>query len=221
MPSSSARSLRLLLFTWLVFASIPAYAAYSGLTIIPTADLLPAGHVCVDYQLHLPTALGRGVDAAYLNTQTGVGNRAEVGLDFDLGEGGGTTALLNGKLALRSMDTGTGLAAGFCNAGEDVRPTSYLAATRCLSHRLRAHVGVQRTDAGGNQGFGGVDCDLTGRLWMYGEYLAGDENASALTLYYQLTEHWGVSLSLARPNDPQCEDSIIVDIGCVLPVDER
>lgn len=201
----------------LVFAAAPCYAALSGLTIIPTADVLPPGHVCVDYLVYSPSPLGSGVQAAYLNTQCGIGNRAEVGIDFDFSEDPATGAILNGKVVLRPMDTGLGLAAGVANAGENLRPISYVVATKPWSDRFRLHLGAQRTPDEDNQGFLAADYAVTERIWIYGEYLSGEENASAVTLYYQLTEEWGISLALQRPHDDESENSIVLDIGCVRP----
>jgi len=203
----------------LMLVASPCLAAYSGLTIIPTADVLPSGHVCVDYQAFAPTHLGAGVKAAYLNTQTGVGNRAEVGLDFDFTQDADTGALANAKLSLRPVDSGLGLAAGVHNAGDNLRPFSYLAATKPIGERLRLHLGAQRTPNRENQGFAGLEYSVTERVWLWGEYLAGDENASALTLYYQCSEHWGIAVGLQYPNDDEADTMIVFDIGCVRPTE--
>jgi hypothetical protein len=205
----------------LVFIAVgaPSFAAYSGLTIIPTADVLPAGHVCVDYQAFAPTQLGAGVNAAYLNTQTGVGNRAEVGVDFDFAQDADTGALANGKLSLRPVDSGLGIAAGLFNAGDNLSPFTYLAVTKPVGERLRLHLGAQRTPDRENQGFAGVEYGVTERVWLWGEYLAGDENASALTLYYQCSEHWAIAVGLQHPNDEEADTMIVFDIGCVRPTE--
>jgi len=202
-----------------VLATSPCLAAYSGLTIIPTADVLPTGHVCVDYQTYARTRLGAGADAAYLNTQTGVGDRAEMGIDLDFTQDAETGALANGKVSLRPVESGLGIAVGVYNAGDNLRPFSYLAATRPVGERLRLHLGAQRTPERDNQGFAGLEYGLTERVWLWGEYLAGDENASAVTIYYQCSEHWGIALSLQRPNGRDSDDMIVVDIGCVRPVE--
>jgi hypothetical protein len=200
-----------------VFASGPAQAAYSGLTIIPTADLLAPGQACVDYQVYTPTAFGSGPEAVYVNTQYALGNRGEVGMDFDLTQDAPTGAVLNGKLALRPVDTGLGLAAGIYNAGETLRPISYLAATAEAGGRLRLHAGLHRTPDEETQGFAGAEYQVGERLWLWGECLAGDENASAATVYYQLSDRWGISIGLQRPNDRECDDSLVLAIGCVHP----
>lgn len=211
--------LRLLLAGLLlaVVASGPAQAAYSGLTIIPTADVLAPGQVCMDYQVYAPTRFSGGPEAVYLNTQYAVGNRAEVGVDFDLTEGAPTGAVFNGKLALRPVDTGLGLAGGMYNAGDRLRPNSYLAATAEPGGRWRLHAGVHRTSEEGGRGFMGAEYRVSRRVWLWGEHLAGDENASAASLYYQLSDHWGISVGVQRPNDRECDDSLVVDIGCVHP----
>jgi hypothetical protein len=200
-----------------VLASGPAQAAYSGLTIIPTADVLAPGQVCVDYQVYTSTGFGSGPEAVYVNTQYALGNRAEVGMDFDLTEDAPAGAAFNGKLALGPVATGLGLAAGIYNTGEKLRPISYLAATAEAGGRLRLHAGVHRTPDEETQGFVGAEYQVGERVWLWGECLAGDGNASAATLYYQLSEHWGISIGLQRPNDRECEDSLVLDIGCVHP----
>jgi len=200
-----------------LLASGPAQAAYSGLTVVPTADVLAPGQACVDYQVYTPTAFASGPEAVYVNTQYALGSRAEVGMDFDLTQDAPTGAVLNGKLALLPLDTGIGLAAGIYNAGENLRPISYLAATAEVSDRLRLHAGAHRTPDEESQGFVGAEYQVGQRVWLWGEYLAGDENASAATLYYQLSDHWGISIGLQRPNDRECDDSLVLDIGCVHP----
>lgn len=198
-----------------------AFGAYSGLLVIPTADVLPPGHVCVDYQAYSPTTVGDSLEAAYLNTQMGVGNRAEAGLDFDFSSEPASGLILNGKFAVRPVDTGLGLAVGSYNIGDQLQPAIYIAATRPISERFRLHCGAQRTPADDTQGFAGVEVSLTDKLWLWLEHLAGEENASAFTAYYQLTDHWGIALGYQRANDREGDDLIVLDIGCVRPTEEQ
>lgn len=202
----------------LLIACAPAHAAYSGLTLIPTADLLGPAGVCLDYQVLGPLPVGSGVDAAFVNTQFAVGNRAELGIDFDLTAEAPTGALFNAKLLLRPVEAGLGLALGVYNVGERVSPTTYLAATRG-GGPVRLHLGAQLTPEDETQGFGGLDYSLTDRIQLYLDYVAGDENASALGISYQFTERWGVLFAWQRPNDRELEDGFVLDLGCVWPVD--
>lgn len=202
----------------LLVACGPARAAYSGLTLIPTADLVGPAGVCLNYQVLGPLPAGSRVDAAFVNTQFGVGNRAEVGIDFDLSADAPTGALFNGKLLLRPVEAGLGLALGVYNVGEHVSSTTYLAATRG-DGPVRLHLGAQLTPEDETQGFCGLDYSLTDRVQLYLDYVAGDENASALGVSCQFAERWGVLLAWQRPNDRGLEDGFVLDVGCVWPVD--
>jgi hypothetical protein len=200
----------------LLLAAVPAHGAYSGLTLIPTTDVLGPGQVCFDYQLDGPFPMGSGVDVSLVNTQMGVGNRAEAGIDFDFTEGAETGAVFNGKLLLRPEESGLAAAVGVFNVGEHLSPTSYVAAGVPAGGRLRLHAGALR-DPETTNGFGGLDYTVNDRVQVWAEYVAGDENASAISLAYQLTEQWGVSLAWQRPNDREADESFSLHVGCVHP----
>ena len=191
----------------------PAHAAYSGLTLIPTADSLAPGEVCLDYQIDGPYPVASGPDVALLNTQFGLGNRAEVGMDFHFTQDAPTGALFNGKLLLRPVEAGLGLALGAFNAGEHLSPTSYAAAT-LDQDRLRLHAGAFRT-ADETQGLAGFDYALNDRLQLWAEHIAGDENASAVSLAYQFHPHWGISFAWQHPNHSPADDTYSLHLGCV------
>jgi len=55
------------------------------------------------------------------------------------------------------------------------------------------------------------------RLQLWVERIAGEENASALTLACQLTERWGLSLAWQHPNGGEGDDSYSLHAGCALP----
>lgn len=200
----------------LLAAGGPAWAAYSGLTLIPTADLLGPGQACLDYQVFGSFPMGR-VHAAYVNTQFGVGNRAELGLDFDLTEDAPAEASFNAKLLLRPLDRSPGVAVGIYNVAEHLRPSSYLAATQGAG-AARLHAGAIRTPEDETQGLAGLDYSLSDRVQLCADYVAGDGNGSALGIAYQFSGRWGILIAWLRPNDREAEDSYTVDIGCVWPV---
>lgn len=200
----------------LLAAGGPAWAAYSGLTLIPTADLLGPGQVCLDYQVFGSFPMGR-VHAAYVNTQFGVGNRAELGLDFDFTEDAPAEASFNAKLLLQPPERGLGLAVGVCNVAEHLQPSSYFAATQGAG-AARLHAGAIRTPEDETQGFAGVDYGLSDRVQLCADYVAGDENGSALGIAYQFSERWSILIAWLRPHERETEDSYTVDIGCVWPV---
>jgi hypothetical protein len=210
------RSLRIVLTALiLATAAAPAYAAYSGLTIIPTADLLGPGEACVDYQVDGPFPIGSGPEVVLLNTQWALGDRAEMGFDLDLSDDAAAGALLNGKVALRPLDTGLGVALGAYNVGEQLAPTTYIAATLERSP-VRLHAGMQLTPEDPAQGFGGLDVAIDDRTQLWLEHLAGEENASAVSIAYQFHRHWGISLAWQHPND-NADTSYSIHVGCTAP----
>jgi len=202
----------------LAVAAAPAHAAYSGLTLIPTADMLAPGQVCLDYQLFGPYPIGSGVDAAYLNTQAALGSRAEVGVDFDFTADAPSGAVFNGKLLLRPVESGLGVAVGTYNVGGNLRPTTYAAATRG-GGPFRLHLGAQRTPDEETQGFAGVDYSISDLAQVYLDHIAGEENFTAVGISYQFTSRWAVLAAWLRPNDRELEDGFAIDIGCVWPVE--
>lgn len=201
----------------LACASLPAHAAYSGLTLVPTADILGPEQSCLAYQLCGPFPVGSGVDAAFVNTEFAVGPRAEVGIDFDFTTDAPTGAVFNSKLLLRPVEAGVGLAVGALNVGENLRPTSYIAATR--GGLVRLHAGALLTPDNEVQGFGGLDYSLNDLTQLYADYIAGDDNFAALGISYQFADRWAVLFAWLHPNSPDVDDSFLLDIGCVYPVD--
>ncbi len=199
----------------LTLTRTPAWGAFSGLTLIPTADTLGPGQVCLDYEVDGPYPVGSGPEVVLLNSQLGVGNRAELGLDFDPSAEAASGAMLNGKLLLRPADRGFGLAVGFFNVGEELAPTGYGVGT-LNGGRLRLHAGVQGRPEG-TEVFGGLDCAITDRLQFWAEHVRGDDGASALSLAYQSHPHWGISFGWQDPNDGEADRSYSVHAGCVWP----
>ncbi len=203
----------LVLLLW----AAPGFAAYSGLMLIPTADVLAPGEVCVDYYCDGDFPVGGGIGAAVVESQYGVGRRAEVGLDFDLTKGADTIPVLNGKVLLCPADRGLGLALGVYNVGEGVSPISYLVATRELGGYCRVHLGVQRTPEQEMQTLAGAEYCFEGRLSLAAEYLAGEENSSMISAYYQFTDDWGAAFGWGVPNDRESDNWWAINVACTWP----
>ncbi len=200
-----------------IAASSPCQAAPSGLTLIPTGDVLGVGEACVEYQVDGPLPMGSGPDASLINTQFGVGNRAEAGLDFDFSAEAETGVIANGKLVIRPLEDGIGMCLGVYGVGENLSPGSYAVATLPCG-RVRLHAGVQWAPEE-TQGFGAVDYTVSDAVQLWAEYLAGNEGAWAVSLAYQLSCTWGISVGLQRPNAPEAHDTYSLHLGCVLPTE--
>ncbi|MHB9130117.1 MAG: hypothetical protein ACYDBB_03380 [Armatimonadota bacterium] len=187
-------TLALLLTAW-----APVRACYSGLVLIPTADMVGANNFSLDAQVDgsLPEC---EVDLKLLNTQFGFGDRFEAGVDFDLSDNADTRALFNAKYLLATYQGGKGaLAVGTSNIGNHLTSLPYLVATQDLT-ALRGHAGVIRID-GRNRWFVGADRALNEQCTLMGDYTHGEENYSSLGLEYCPNDRWSVLAGVQFPNE--------------------
>lgn len=182
----------------LVLAAAPALACYTGLTIIPTADVIGANTYGIELQLDgdVPTP---APDTRILNTELGFGDRLEAGVDLDLSEGADHRVLFNAKCQIARNAQGTKLLAlGVCNVGHGLHASSYVVATRDYG-TVRGHLGLIRTTEA-NRPFVGLDRPLNDRVTSMVDYTAGDESCSSVGINYQHDDRFGVLGGLQFPN---------------------
>lgn len=189
---------RVLLLLVLLGAALPAQACYSGLTIIPTAEVIGANTYGIELQFDgsIPTP---SPDTRILNTELGFGERFEAGVDFDLSEDADPRVLLNAKYQLSRDAEGTKLLAlGVCNLGSGITASPYLVGTRDFGTH-RGHLGVIRTEEA-DRAFVGVDKALSDKVTGMVDYTAGEENYSSVGISYQYDDRFGVLAGLQFPN---------------------
>ncbi|HOS42641.1 MAG TPA: hypothetical protein PK794_03035, partial [Armatimonadota bacterium] len=180
-------------------AAVPGLACYSGLTVIPTADTVGAGQYGIELQADGPTSPFES-DTHILNTEIGLGDRVEVGVDFDLSKGADPRVLFNGKYVFATGGDGAlALAAGVQNIGNGLTAVPYLVGTRDFT-ACRGHLGVQRAE-GNTRPFVGIDAPLGARWTLMADYTAGDENSASAGVNYQFTDRVGLLGGLIFPND--------------------
>jgi len=175
-----------------------AWACYSGLTLIPTVDTVGAGMLSIEGQVDSSTSPIHA-ETYILNTEFGIGERLEVGLDFDLSDGAESRVLLNGKYVLFPYrDRALSVAAGACNVANDVRTTPYL--TCCVgAPSLKVHFGAMRTESH-NRWFAGIHKPLSRRVCIMADHISGDENFSAVGLECDLGRGLGLLVGRQFPN---------------------
>ena len=176
----------------------PCLACYSGLIIIPTADMVgPRGY---DIELELDGPLAQAsVDTRLLNSQFGISPRLEAGTDFDLSEDADPRILGNFKyLVASSLKSAPAIAIGMSSIGRHTRSSPYLVATHDFKS-LRGHLGVTRIE-GNNRWFAGMDRAVTDRLTLMADYTNGDENFSSVGFDYQFKDEFGVMAGVLFPN---------------------
>ena len=187
----------------IALCGVPAFGCYSGLTIIPTADIIGENQYSLDYQIDGEFPV-RDEDTRILNTEIGVGQNAEIGLDFDLSHDAETSVLANIKyLITAGNEQRPALAVGVCNLGRNLRSSQYLVATQDFK-LLRGHLGAIRVD-GDNHWFLGVDRSVTERLILMADYTCCGENFSSVGAGYQFNHHFGIMIGAQFPNNDDDE----------------
>lgn len=199
-------SLRLKLFipmaavvaTAVLGLAAPCPACYSGLIIIPTADMVEPGKYAIEPQLDGSLAES-SIDTRILNSQFGLSPRLEAGVDFDLSDDADPRVLGNLKyLAAPGSKRAAAIALGVCNMGSHIRSNPYVVATHELGS-LRGHFGVMRIE-GNNRWFAGMDRAVTDRLTLMADYTSGEENLASVGFNYQFKDEFGVMAGVLFPN---------------------
>lgn len=181
-----------------IFASLPCRAAFTGLVVIPTADKVPAGH----YYLELQTDGAPPTPQAntlFFNTEVGVNDRIEAGVDFDLHNDSGQFALLDAKYVFARASGGRlAAAAGIANVGNNSFSSLYAVVSRDLG-LVRGHLGM--IGSGGAQWFTGADSAVSDKVTLMADYTSGGENFASLGVSYQFDAHFSLLAGALFPND--------------------
>lgn len=178
--------------------SMPAAACYSGLLIIPTADVTCPWTFSLDLQYE-GSRSAFYTDALVLNTEFGLGEHIEVGVDFDLHPEAEHRVLLNGKwVFLRSEKHRFGAAVGFANMDPRFETYPYLVLTKDFGP-LRVHLGVQHEDHRKNHAFVGVDRSFEGGWQIMADHTRGDHNWTSVGAG-RCCQGWGLYLGAQWPN---------------------
>lgn len=175
-----------------------AFGCCSGLGVIPTAETVGADQYGVEFQFDGPFPV-RSTDVYIINTEFGLGDRFEAGVDYDLSDGVATRALINAKYLLAvGTPRSPAVAVGVCSVGRHTKATPYAVLTQEFTG-CRGHLGVMHTEDH-NRVFVGVDKALAERWTVMADYTAGDEGWSSLGANYQFTDGFGVFAGAQFPN---------------------
>jgi hypothetical protein len=182
-----------------VLVSPPARACYSGLVIIPTTDVTGDWMWAVDIQWQGTSRLFK-TDAFVLNTEVGMGERFEMGLDFDLSDGAEDRTLFNAKYVfLKSAKGRFSAALGVQNTTNDFRSSPYLVTTTDWGP-LRTHLGLQRTPGEDRTDpILGVDRIVNGKWQFMADYTRGDGNFASVGVGYTF-QSWQIVAGAQWPN---------------------
>lgn len=173
----------------------PAFASYSGLVIIPTAETVGADQYSLEYQYN-GVIQGETANVNLLNTEIGIGNRFETGIDFGLSRDADSFVLGNIKYLLYDKrDKALGL--GVYNWGSNIKSSPYITGLRDFGI-LRLHLGGIRIE-GENQWFVGTDRTF-GKWTIVADYTSGEGNFSSAGLYYQVNDRLAITAGAVFTN---------------------
>jgi len=176
----------------------PARACYTGLTIIPTADVLEPGEYALDFQYDGVFAAAAD-DTRIVNTEFGLAPRVEAGLDFDVSRDSEARVLLNAKWQLQAPDEARlGVALGLCNFGPHAQAAPYVVATQEFG-ATRGHVGLMHNE-GETDWFAGIEQAVGERLSLLADYTSGAGNQASLAASVQFSDSLGLLVGVAWPN---------------------
>lgn len=182
----------------LLLVMAPVWACYSGLALIPTADVVCDGEYSVDLQVD-GVLDGPAVDTYILNTEVGFGDRFEAGLDYDFSADADPRLLVNAKYVLATNSEGTrALATGVYSLATKGKMTPYVVGTGDLGV-ARLHLGALRSEEK-TRWFVGADRDLSAKINLCADYISGDENDASVALNYQFTPSVGLFGGIIVPN---------------------
>ncbi len=204
---------RLTLLASLLFALTQAFAAYSGLVIIPTADIMPAGEYAVVAQADGALPGHDHLDTCLLYATAGVTDWLEIGADYDFSDDVETRGYLDAKLLLPTAeeDGAPHIAVGVFNIARDTDASPYIVVTRDFP-LLRAHAGAMLLDSS-PQAFFGIDTILCDRCAVMADYTTGVDNFATVGVYTDLTDRLNLLVGALFPNAGG-ETRFTVQLGC-------
>lgn len=175
-----------------------AHACYTGLTVIPTADVVAPEGYGMEIQCDGSFAKADS-DTRVLNTEFGLMQRFEGGADIDLHERSSSRAVLNAKYVLvPARKSNAAVAVGICNVGQNVRSSPYVVATLGFA-AFRAHLGTVEI-AGNRRWFVGADRAVSRKLTLVADYTSGPENFASAGFSYQFDPRFGLMVGAEIPN---------------------
>lgn len=183
----------------LLCAGSSAFACYSGLGLIPTADTVGAGQYCLDLQAD-GSFKSYSTDTKVVNFQMGYGERFEVGMDVTNADNEKSEKELNAKYVFAlNKKRSAAYAFGVCCLARHSKPSTYFAASRDLGS-FRFHYGGIHYEEGSSW-FVGVDREIAKNWTLMADYTSGGENYSSVGLNYQLKDNVGLFASAMLPNN--------------------
>lgn len=162
----------------------PLSACYSGLLVIPTTDLLGNGNFALDFQWEGWVNQFREKQSI-INTEFGIGERFEFGLDFNLTETDNKhSVMFNAKILLfETRDSSFKIAGGVYNTNLEFDNLPYIIASKDFEI-FRIHFGLQREYGGTINYIAGIDKITENGIQFCIDKIRGQENYLSFGIGY-------------------------------------
>jgi len=199
--SVGVAALTLALTAW---APAAVWACASGLIGIPTTDTVGAAGWCLDFQVD-GRLKGLTTEAGLVNFEMGIGDRIELGVDWDTSDGVASRDRLpfNVKwVCFKSERRGEAVAVGLWNVPRNLKTYPYVVGSKALG-ALRVHGGATRSegDAGARiRAMVGADYTFTDHAQVCADYTAGSENAATAGFVWTFGPRLWILVGLQHPN---------------------
>ena len=183
----------------MVFMNLPCRACYSGLALIPTAETVGSNQYSVTLQTD-GTFDKLKADTYIVNTQFGIGDRFEAGLDYDASAGIDTRLFWNAKYILTNFNKdAAAFAIGYTGIAKNQKSAPYITLTNDFK-AIRGHIGFIKSDDKYRL-FIGADKELSDKFCLMADYTYGDENLSSVALNYQMNDTISCLVGAQFPNE--------------------
>ncbi|MCL5105454.1 MAG: hypothetical protein M1133_15270 [Armatimonadetes bacterium] len=188
----------LFVFGLLIMASPPVLSCYSGLLIVPTTDTVEMGQFSAELQID-GSVPERNVSNGLINTEFGISDRLEAGVDFDWSETADERVLPNFKyIVFNDKNRRFAGAVGVCSAQPRIANNPYAVIGRAWSS-CRLFSGIQRAN-GSTRWFVGADHRVSDRFTLMADFTNGGDNFSSFGFNYQINNRFGIMAGAEFPN---------------------
>ncbi len=186
------------------------WAGPTGLTVIPTADVLGPATASLEFEAEGRRVPFGGDCDRFVLLQIGLPQSIEAGIDTCINSSEGPW--LNAKWVMMNETLRSpALAVGLQSVGRDTTAEPYLALSRDAGS-VRLHTGAIRLEHHNSWIFG-VESSLGPGLAVCGDYVSGGAGTASLGLSWGISDTVSVAAARIFANDSEGEDNWYFNLG--------
>ena len=196
----------------LTLAAGMAWAAPSGLLVIPTADVLGPGEASADFFSQGRSVLANGDCDRFLGVEVGLPHGVELGVDACLNDADAGSPWGNLKWQLPTAGPDRfAVALGLQNVGHGAAAQPYVTLAQAVGQG-RAHAGVIRSD-GATRLMLGAQVPAGETFELVSDYLSGPGGSAGLGFSWSPTPSWSLMVGRIWNRGAGSEHHWYFDVG--------